>query len=83
MGVVDDNGAVGLADVDGDAGVVVDVDAGGGGVVDGVVVVGGGAVADEDHDGGRALRGGWLDGDEGYGRGGCSWSLVLCWSVGG
>jgi len=51
MRVVNGDGPVGLADGDGDAGVVVDVEACGGGVVDGVDVVGGGAVADEDHGG--------------------------------
>ncbi len=64
MRVVNGDGPVGLADGDGDAGVVVDVDACGGGVVDGVDVVGGGAVADEDHGEGWMGRLGWVDGGE-------------------
>lgn len=62
MCVVDGDGAVGLADGDGFAGVVVDIDAFGGGVVDGVDVVGGGAVADENHGGGWMGRLWWVDG---------------------
>jgi len=67
--VVDGDGAVGLADGDGNARIVVDVDACGGGVVDGVDVVGGGAVADEDHGEGwmgrLVLRLGCVDGSKG------------------